>query len=206
MSKIGIITLPGANIHAVSYWAKRSGAEASLVSYPEHIKGLDCLIIPGVGAFDPAMAYLDQTGLRKAVVTHAEHGGYLVGICLGMQIMFDSSDEGRAAGLGLLGGRVRRIPGGADRVPNIGWRSVAGAEGRPQSASVFFFMHSYGLPVHEFAAADACSRLETVECNVPLVAAFRQQHLMGFQYHPEKSYAAGDRLLSEIMHEIQSHR
>lgn len=206
MSNIGILTLPGANVCAVSYWAKRSGVEASLVSYPEHVSGLDCLILPGVGAFDAAMAYLDQTGLRQAVVAHAKRGGYLAGICLGMQIMFESSDEGNAAGLGLLEGRVRRIPGGAARVPNIGWRPIAGAGGRLQTGPAFFFMHSYGMPSREFAAADTCSRLETVECNVPLVAAFRRQNLMGFQYHPEKSYAAGDRLLSEIMHEIQSHR
>jgi glutamine amidotransferase len=207
MSKVGILTLPGANVHAVSYWAKRCGVEASLVSRPEHVSGLDFLILPGVGAFDTAMAYLDQTGLRQAVVAHAKSGGYLAGICLGMQIMFESSEEGNAAGLGLLEGRVRRIPGGVDRVPNIGWRPVACAgEGRPQPDPTFFFMHSYGMPASEFAAADACLTLETVECNVPLVAAFRRQNLMGFQYHPEKSYTAGDRLLSEILHEIQSHR
>lgn len=206
MSNIGILTLPGANVRAVSYWAKRSGAEASLVSRPENVSDLDCLILPGVGAFDAAMAYLDQTGLRPAVVAHAKRGGYLVGICLGMQIMFEASEEGNAAGLGLLAGRVRRIPGGADRVPNIGWRPVASAGGRPQPDPAFFFMHSYGMPVREFSEADTCTMLETTECNVPLVAAFRQQNLMGFQYHPEKSYTAGDRLLSEILHEIQSHR
>lgn len=207
MSKIGILTLPGANVHAVSYWAKRCGIEASMVSLPEQLSVLDCLILPGVGAFDTAMSYLDQTGLRDAIVAHAKGGGYLAGICLGMQIMFESSEEGNAAGLGLLAGRVRRIPGGADRVPNIGWCRVATAAGRrPQPAPAFFFMHSYGIPAREFAAADTCLTLETVVCNVPLVAAFRRQNLMGFQYHPEKSYTAGDRLLSEILHAIQSHR
>lgn len=206
MSNIGILTLPGASVRAVSYWAKRSGAVASLVSRPEHVIDLDCLILPGVGAFDAAMSYLNQTGLGPAVIAYAKRGGYLAGICLGMQIMFEASEEGNAAGLGLLAGRVRRIPSGTDRVPNIGWRSVASAEKRPQPDSIFFFMHSYCMPLCEFSVADTCSKLETTECNAPLVAAFRWKNLMGFQYHPEKSYTAGDRLLSEILYEIQSHR
>lgn len=116
MSNIGILTLPGANISAVSYWAKRGGVEAALISRPEHINELDLVILPGVGAFDVAMDYLNQTGLRSAVVDHAKRGGYLAGICLGMQIMFESSEEGNTPGLGLLAGRVQRIPGGAERV------------------------------------------------------------------------------------------
>ncbi len=205
MSNVGIVTLPGANISAVTYWAKRGGVEAALISRPEHINELDLVILPGVGAFDVAMDYLDQTGLRSAVVDHVKRGGYLAGICLGMQIMFESSEEGNTPGLGLLAGRVQRIPGGAERVPNIGWRSVLRESGRPQVATAFFFMHSYGLLVREFSSADTCTMLETIECNAPLVAAFRSQNLMGFQYHPEKSYTAGEILLSEMMNEIQSY-
>ena len=203
MSKIGIIMLPGANIHAVSYWVKRCGIEVSLVSDPKEISNLNCLILPGVGAFDTAMSYLDNQCFRQAIVAYARSGGLIVGICLGMQILFESSDEGSAAGLGLLEGRVRRIPCGEYRVPNIGWRHVSNiVDGSVYASSSFFFMHSYGMLVSEFLASNACSLLGTVDCNVPLVAAFRKENLIGFQYHPEKSYTAGEHLLSEIIHAI----
>lgn len=206
MSNVGIVTLPGANVSAVSYWLKRGGVEAKLVSSPDHVTGLECLILPGVGAFDSAMDYLDQTGLRGAIIEYANCGGCLIGICLGMQIMFESSDEGIRAGLGLIAGRVRRIPGGTYRVPNIGWRSVVDASKSNAPQPVYFFMHSYGIHSAEFTTADTCSSLETIEHNVPLVASFRSQNLIGMQYHPEKSYVAGDHLISEILYEIQSNR
>jgi glutamine amidotransferase len=207
MSKFGILMLPGSNVHAVNYWAKRGGVDATLVSRPEQVRGLDCLILPGVGAFDDAVSYLDRSGLRQAVVAHAELGRYLVGICLGMQVLFESSEEGISRGLGLLPGGVQRIPVGLDRVPNIGWRPVNSfGVDRILTDKKFFFMHSYGVPAQEFADVVKCDKVETVKCNVHLLASFRMKNLIGFQYHPEKSYIAGDRLFSEILHAIQSYR
>jgi imidazole glycerol-phosphate synthase subunit HisH len=206
MLKIGIITLPGANVDSVRYWIKRSGFESTEVSHPDQIAKLNCMILPGVGAFDSAMTYLVKTGLKQAVIDYSNKGGNLIGICLGMQIMFESSEEGKASGLSLLEGHLIRIPDGVMRVPNIGWRAVnrIESEGKACQKALFFFMHSYGLPLAGFTDASVCERLETVEHNTQLVATFRKKNLLGFQFHPEKSYLAGDRVLKDFLHEIQS--
>lgn len=204
MPSVGILTLPGANIHSVDYWVKRSGANCSFVDQSSELESVDCLILPGVGSFDVAMEYIENNGLRTRIVEYAGSGRTLLGICLGMQILFEGSDEGDRPGLSLIGGHVCRIPSGPDRVPNIGWRPVTRL-GKPQAQNPqFFFMHSYGVLAGDLKQDPAASDVETVMCNVELVASVRHKNVFGFQYHPEKSYTFGDKLLKEILDEIES--
>jgi imidazole glycerol-phosphate synthase subunit HisH len=204
MPNVGIVSLPGANVHAVSYWAKRSGATCAMVSSASGIDSFDCLILPGVGSFDVAMEYLEKQNMSKPLAAHCHAGGTVVGICLGMQILFEASEEGVLPGVGVLKGVVQRIPGGADRVPNIGWRKVD--QVGENSACEYFFMHSYGVQVDSVKENPLVQNVQSVVCNTQLVASLRYKNVHGFQYHPEKSYAAGDGLLTGILHEVTGNR
>ncbi len=204
---IAIIDYGMGNPASIRNMLGRLGHRAEFVRAPADAKALGAgrFILPGVGSFDEGMGRLTDTGwvdfLRDDLVTA---GTPLLGICLGMQLLFDSSEEGRLPGLSLINGQVVRFnfaayPNPAPRVPHMGWRTV-----RPLSAGAnlfaglekdarFYFVHSYHCRCArpEFAAAEAVH-------GHPFTCAARRDQLYGVQFHPEKSHRFGMRLLDNF--------
>lgn len=174
------------------------GAEAEVTSDPAKIAAADRILLPGVGAFADAAAKLRQSGLSELLLREAERGKPLMGICLGMQLLFDKSYEyGEHAGLGLIPGAVRPIadviPAGL-KIPHIGWNSLHVVKKSPLLADVaegdcVYFVHSYyAADCDEFVVA-------TAEYGAPLTAAVARGNVLGCQFHPEKSGDVGLKIL-----------
>ncbi len=176
----------------------RVGADAVLTDDPATVAGARALVLPGVGAFPAAMDRLRRRGLDRAVTEAVGRGAAVLGICLGHQILFERSAEfGPNAGLALLAGRVEPLPAGV-RTPHMGWSRVTAAPGDPLLAGLgpspwFYFVHSY-------AAVPGEDGVATVEVGGHVVcAAARRGRVCGVQFHPEKSGAAGRRLLRNFL-------
>jgi len=178
------------------------GHEAVATARPGQVAAAETILLPGVGAFAEASWRLERTGLGKAIQSAAAGGARVIGICLGMQLLFETSEEGEdQPGLGLLPGRVVRLPGRA-LVPHVGWNSVRATEaGRAlfgeSDGGDFYFVHSFvALPASENLVLARCLHGES------FAAAVGDTTCIGFQFHPEKSGAAGVRLLGTALEMI----
>ena len=190
-----LIDAGGANIGSVRYALERLGATARLSADPEAIAAADRVILPGVGAAAAGVSRLRELGLVELVRSLRQP---LLGVCLGMQLLFESSDEGDVDCLGLLPGRVRRLAGAPGlRVPHMGWNTLdigrtdpllAGIEG----GAAAYFVHGYAAPVGDFTLA-TCTHGEAFS------AVVRSGNRMGAQFHPERSAAVGARLLANFL-------
>ena len=174
------------------------GIENAIVDDPSRIAGAGHVILPGVGAFRPAMERLRKAGMEDVVRERIAAGCPFLGICVGMELMFDESEEdGRHEGLGLIGGRVVRFSHDL-KIPQIGWNKVAHQredpllEGIPDG-SYFYFVHSYHA-----ALTDDGDALGMTEYGVPFPAIVRRDNMWGVQFHPEKSQNPGLRLLKNF--------
>jgi glutamine amidotransferase len=193
--EVALIDAGGANLGSVRYALERLGVAARLVPDADGLRGATRVILPGVGAAAPAMALLRERGLDPPLRSLQVP---LLGGCQGMQLLFDGSEEGDVACLGLLPGRVRRLePGPGVRVPHMGWntldptRESALLDGIAAGAQAYF-VHGYAAPVTGDCLA-ACS-------HGPRFAAVVQRgHLCGVQFHPERSAAVGARLLANFL-------
>lgn len=199
------------NLHSVSRAVEKVGGIAQLTSDPALLKSAERIILPGVGAFKPCIDTLRESGLAEAIASFARNERPFLGICVGMQVLFDYSLEfGRHEGLGLIPGHVAPIPGqdqtGSRKVPHIGWSPLLLPAGRTdwsgsllaeQSAgrSSAYFVHSYScLP------SDAEHRLAEVNyADYPICAAVQSGNIIGCQFHPEKSGEVGLRILSAFL-------
>lgn len=190
----GIIDYGAGNLHSVSKALDALGLKSRIVQSGREFAACERLILPGVGAFPDAMASLRP--MAGEVRAAARDGVPLMGICLGMQLLFEESEEcGGARGLGLLPGRVRRFPAGLT-VPHMGWSPLIGMrgalfEGVKQMDA--YFVHSYFCPLGDFTAASA--RHGEGNIMVEFSAAVQQGNLMGTQFHPEKSGRVGLELI-----------
>jgi glutamine amidotransferase len=192
---IGIVDYGAGNLSSVQRAMNALGYR-SRVSGDQHVlEQTDVLILPGVGAFPAAMACLIASGLDQYVIAKARTGKPIIGICLGMHMLVDASDEhGLTAGLGLIPGQVRQIP---DKRWHIGWNSleVLGENPlmRPSDGQSFYFNHSYAIEVPDEYRAGA------VRIPDPITVAIRRRNIVGLQFHPEKSQGAGRELLSNLV-------
>jgi glutamine amidotransferase len=193
--KVVLVDSGGANIGSVRYALERLGVAAEMTADAEAILGADRVILPGVGAAAPAMARLNELNLVELLRGLRQP---LLGICLGMQLLFEGSEEGDVACLGLVPGRVRRMPASLGvRVPHMGWNRL-----RPTRADVLlagvaagaqaYFVHSYAAPV-----TDDC--LASCDHGQPFAAMVRRGNVAGAQFHPERSGAVGARLLQNFL-------
>lgn len=190
------------NTPSIARMVQRVGGEPFITRDPADLANATRLILSGVGSFDYAMGALDAGGwidpLRAAVETA---GTPILGICLGMQILADSSEEGDQSGLGWVPGRVVRLAPADPSlpVPHMGWNTIdvvrdgdllqtGGEEQR------FYFVHSYQL-----ACRDESDVVATAEYGGPVVAAVQRGHILGVQFHPEKSHRFGMRLLERFI-------
>jgi imidazole glycerol-phosphate synthase subunit HisH len=196
---IAIIDYGMGNLHSVSKAVERLGYEAIVTSDPVQILAADGAILPGVGAFGDAMEQLKESNLRDVVIRYAGTGKPLLGICLGMQLLFTQSEEhGSHEGLNLLPGDVVRFRG-AYKVPHMGWNKLAFI----QSASPLFegleeghvyFVHSYHVkPERE------SDLLAATDYYQPVTAIVGKDNVYGMQFHPEKSGEIGMQLLSNFL-------
>ena len=185
----------GTNIGSVRYALQRLGFDAELSADPARIRGASHVILPGVGAAGPGMARLRDAGLVDVLRALRQP---LLGVCLGMQLLFDASEEGSTRCLGLLPGTVREIPRGAGRrVPHMGWNDLKVDRADPLldglgAAPYAYFVHSYAAPRGEATVA-SCTYGEAFS------AVVRADNVCGMQFHPERSAAVGARLLGNFL-------
>ncbi len=190
--QIKIVHYKAGNIASVQNALQRLGIEARLAVSPKDIQDADKLIFPGVGHARPAMEILRQQGLDDAI---REFNGPVLGICLGMQLMTASSEEGNIRGLGLFSGKIKRFTGNL-KVPHMGWNSLYALRGPlfksvPENSHVYF-VHSYYLPRGDQAIALCCY-------DQPFTAAISHNQFFGLQFHPEKSGKAGMQILQNFI-------
>lgn len=173
-----------------------------LTADPQQIKASDGLILPGVGAFAPAMATLQQRGLADLVKQEALAGKPLLGICLGMQLLFDSSTEyGKHAGLGLIPGQVVAFPEKPGyKIPQMGWNQN---QLRQKNSDFAFLANEYTYFVHSYyAKCEVEYVVTTVDYMVQVPALVQRQQIYGTQFHPEKSGAVGLQVLQTFAQKV----
>lgn len=191
-----LIDTSTANIASVRYALERLDAPYVLARTPEDAQGCDRLILPGVGAAGAAMKTLDASGWSDAL--RAERRPVL-GLCLGMQLLFDWSAESDCALLGLIPGRIERLdPGTAGPWPHMGWNALEEfGDGEPllvglNSGERVYFVHGFYAPVGDYTMASA-------RYGVPVTAIARRGNVAGCQFHPERSAGVGARILSNFL-------
>jgi len=195
MNRVAIIDGGGANIASLQFALQRLGAVAELTADPAAIRKAERVILPGVGAAADGMQKLHQAGLADVIPTLTQP---MLGICLGMQLLFEGSDEDNADCLGIFGGRAHRFVAAAERpVPHMGWNRIARQkdaallEGIPDGA-YFYFVHSFALDVTEHTIA-------TADYGRPFSAIVQKDNFMGTQFHPERSGRHGAKLLQNFL-------
>jgi glutamine amidotransferase len=194
---IAIVDYGLGNILAFATSYKRMGIDVAVAKSAADLAGATKIILPGVGSFDHAMELLNGSGMRASLdeLVVAKKTPVL-GICVGMQILGRSSEEGSAAGLGWIDGTVAKL--GAERLPHMGWNDVAprAADGLfdgLETGARFYFLHSY-----YFRCANEADVLATSEYGAPFACAVRHGNVYGVQFHPEKSHRFGTRLLENF--------
>ena len=195
MSRVGLVDAGGANLGSVRYALERSQVDVQMVRAPADLAGLERVILPGVGAAAEGMKRLHAQGLVQPL---RELQVPLMGICLGMQLLFERSEEGDVECLGLLPGIVRRLhPGVGVRVPHMGWNKLLALRessllaGVPLGSSAYF-VHSYAAPVTSDTVA-ACHH------GGLFTAVVQRGRLCGAQFHPERSAGPGARILQNFL-------
>ena len=198
--EIAIVDYGMGNRRSVEKALEHVGVRASVTANAERLREASGLIVPGVGAFPRAMANLRELGLDELLRERVAAGTPTLGICLGMQLAFDSSSElGGADGLGIVPGEVRALQAGTLKLPHIGWnevrleRSDSPLTAELPSRCAFYHVHSYAP-----APTDPENVLGTAEYGARFVTAVQRGSFYGVQFHPEKSSAAGLRLLANF--------
>ena len=197
-ARICILDYGMGNLRSVEKALEHVGATATIASDPDAVRAADGVILPGVGAFPKAMQRVRELGLDQLIAERRDAGVPVLGICLGLQLLFESTTElGGAAGIGLLPGGVAKLDADGLKVPHIGWSPVRWeqdsrlAEGIG-SETPFYFVHS-------FAPNPAQSDLlGSAAYGTRFACAVERDNVFGVQFHPEKSSSAGLRLLSNF--------
>jgi len=206
--RVAVVDYGMGNLRSVSKAVEHVAPDSrvEVTSDPAHVGEADRVVFPGQGAMPDCMREMDSRGLRPAVLAAARSRPFL-GICIGLQMLFERSDEGGVEGLGLLPGTVRRFPDSAMvdsegrrlKVPHMGWNRVKQAKSHPvwsgiDDLSRFYFVHSYFPQTGDGALVEG-----TTEYGVPFTCAVARDNIFAVQFHPEKSNTAGLRLLANFL-------
>ena len=197
-SAITIIDYGMGNIGSLRNMFRRIGAETHVASDVSSIERADKILLPGVGAFDAAIRRTTELGLNDPIRRKAEQGTPILGICLGMQLLMDGSEEGQLPGLGLIPGSAHRFPQSETlKVPHMGWNVVRRTRPsaltdwmREEDETRFYFVHSYAV-----TTAEPADSLLKCRYGLDFDAAVNRGHVYGAQFHPEKSHRFGMELL-----------
>lgn len=207
MPVIAVVDYDMGNLHSACKGLENAGAIAQVTESPVDIERADAVVLPGVGAFDPAVQHLRSRGLEEPIKQAIASGKPFLGICLGLQILFEGSEEGTEPGLGIVPGMVRRFrwePG--ITIPHMGWNQL---EMTPSNCPLWqnlpsnphvYFVHSYYVD-----PADPTIRAATVtHGSQSVTAAIARDNLMAVQFHPEKSSTAGLQILSNFVAQVKT--
>jgi imidazole glycerol-phosphate synthase subunit HisH len=190
--KLVIVDLGCGNIGSVRLAFERFGLEPVVTADAEEIAGADKVILPGVGAAGFAMERIDALGLRPTLTGLRQPA---LGICLGMQLLFETSDEGDTVSLGLIGGRVRSlVPAPGQPVPHMGWTKI-----QVRDPDLGLRDGDYLYFAHSFACDDGPAAAATASYGREIAAVVRQGNWLGAQFHPERSGDAGARFLERFL-------
>ncbi len=204
---IAVVDYDMGNMHSACKGLAMAGAETQITSDPAVLTQADGVVLPGVGAFDPAIQHLRDRELIEPLKAIAASGKPFFGICLGMQILFDGSAEGSEPGLGILPGQVRRFnsePGLT--IPHMGWNQLALTQpdcplwqDLPANAWMYFVHSFYVAP-----SDDAVTAASVTHGSQTVTAAVAQKNVLATQFHPEKSSDAGLKILANFVSYVQS--
>lgn len=194
---IAIIDFGGGNLRSVELALQRIGSPAAIASTPEAVRNADAVILPGVGAAAPAMAGLRERKLDVAIVDATKKGVPFLGICLGLQLLFEQSAEDGATCLSIFRGSVERLQT-TEKLPHVGWNSIDLVGAHPVVSGLdrepMYFVHSYVV-----VPADRDLALAQTTHGVPFVSAVAAGRTVGVQFHPERSGSAGLTLLKNFV-------
>ncbi|MFN2590382.1 MAG: imidazole glycerol phosphate synthase subunit HisH [Actinomycetota bacterium] len=189
MREIAVLDYGLGNLRSVARAIERVGGRAVVTADAATAMDADALVLPGVGAFGACMRNVRERGFEPVIMQAAAAGRPVLGVCLGLQILFDGSDEADEAGLGVIPGRVERLPSSV-KVPHMGWNEVGWTRPHPvadrvPSGNHFYFGHSFAVP------ADNPATVGTAEHGRPFAAAVAAGSVLATQFHPEKSGQSG---------------
>lgn len=207
MPTIAVVDYDMGNLHSACKGLERAGATPKITDSPLELEQADAIVLPGVGAFDPAVQHVRSRQLEAPLKRAIASGKPFLGICLGLQILFESSEEGKEPGLGIVAGTVKRFrhePG--ITIPHMGWNQL---ELTQANSSLWqnlpldpwvYFVHSYYVD-----PTDANVRAATITHGSQTVtAAIAQDNLMAVQFHPEKSSNSGLQMLANFVNLVQA--
>lgn len=206
MSVIAIVDYDMGNLHSVCKGLEKAGATPRITDSPKELEQADAVVLPGVGSFDPAVQQIRSRGLVEPIKRAIVSGKPFLGICLGLQVLFEWSEEGKEPGLGIVAGGVRRFrPEPGIAIPQMGWNQLEITQpGSPMwqqlpSQPWVYFVHSYYVdPAQpQVRAANVTHGSQTV------TAAIAQNNLMAVQFHPEKSSTTGLQILSNFVAQVR---
>jgi glutamine amidotransferase len=198
---VGVIDHGVGNYVSILNLLNKMGIDSTRVRSSTDINSLnpdnDKIIIPGVGSFDTGMSALKFLGIQQDLRDFSTEGGGVLGICLGMQLLFESSEEGFEKGLGIFPGRLKRIEENVDhRVPHVGWHFVDSDDDWLFSnidKKRFYHNHSFALE------APSDFEIASIQYSKKYVVAVRKGNTVGVQFHPEKSHSSGERIVSNFL-------
>lgn len=214
MTVIAVIDYDMGNLHSACKGLEAAGASPIVTHNPEQILAADAVVLPGVGSFDPAMQKIRDRHLEQPIKDAIASGKPFLGICLGMQILFDSSAEGKEAGLGIVAGTVNRFqPELGITIPHMGWNQLEWSQpecplwyglgqelGQKTPQPWMYFVHSfYVAPTQNSVIAATVTH-----GSQQVTAAIAQKNLMAVQFHPEKSSTDGIKILTNFVRHVRS--
>jgi imidazole glycerol-phosphate synthase subunit HisH len=203
--RVAVVDYGAGNLVSIRNALSQLGAEVRVAERPAGLDGVDVILVPGVGASEPAMARLRRQGLERPIIDRVRAGTWFIGICLGLQLLFERSHEDDAEMLGLLRGDVELIPD-APSLPHIGWNRLETRRDHPvldglPDGTPAYFVHSY-VPV----PADPAIVVAETEHGGRFASLVAADRIVGFQFHPERSGTDGLRMLANTLALIRADR
>lgn len=200
--RLAVLDYGAGNLRSVQRALARAGANARVITAAAEATGVDALVVPGVGHFDACVRHLRAQGFEPLLAEWAAQQRPVLGICVGLQILFEASEEGDEPGLGLLPGTVRRLPDHVV-VPHMGWNVLTVVRDDPLMSGVdrthAYFVHSYA------PEADGDHVVATSFHGTTFGAVVRSGTVVGTQFHPEKSADVGRRVLANFLADVAAH-
>lgn len=198
---ITLIDAGSGNVASVRRAFARLGITLRNVTRADELRAGEPIVLPGVGAFGGFMQALDERGFRQGVINAVNAGTPVLGICVGLQVLFEASDEfgTPTPGLGLIQGHIRRFPEQGEKIPQIGWNLIRPLQAGWPEGEVYFVNSFYGAPND-----DACWLYEAQYAGTRFCAGLKKANLTAFQFHPEKSGPFGHELLSRWVQGVRA--